>query len=470
VKYISTRGTAPRLDFEDAALTGLARDGGLYVPESWPTLSPEQIAGFAGKPYAEIAAEVMAPFMGAAMPVDELRDMLARAYAPFRHPATAPLVQTGPNDFILELFHGPTLAFKDFAMQVLAPLMERALNRRGDRAAIIAATSGDTGGAAVEAFQGRDNIDLFVLHPEGRTSEVQRKQMTTVDAANIHNIAVRGNFDDAQAIVKALFNDHAFRDQHRLAAVNSINWARIMAQVVYYFTAAVTLGAPHRAVSFAVPTGNFGDIFAGYVARQMGLPIDRLVIASNVNDILTRTLETGRYERGAVVPSSSPSMDIQVSSNFERLLFEMSGRDADLVRRQMNTLQQSGAFTLEPAQHDALRALFAAARADEAQTLNAIRVMHNATGYIPDPHTAVGLHAACLCRGGDSIPMICLATAHPAKFPDAIREAIGVSPELPETLRARMSAPEHYDVLESDQAQIAAYIAARTQDTAGLPA
>jgi len=470
VKYISTRGTAPRLDFEDAALTGLARDGGLYVPESWPTLSPERIAGFAGKPYAEIAAEVMAPFMGAAMPVDELRDMLARAYAPFRHPATAPLVQTGPNDFILELFHGPTLAFKDFAMQVLAPLMERALNRRGDRAAIIAATSGDTGGAAVEAFQGRDNIDLFVLHPEGRTSEVQRKQMTTVDAANIHNIAVRGNFDDAQAIVKALFNDHAFRDQHRLAAVNSINWARIMAQVVYYFTAAVTLGAPHRAVSFAVPTGNFGDIFAGYVARQMGLPIDRLVIASNVNDILTRTLETGRYERGAVVPSSSPSMDIQVSSNFERLLFEMSGRDADLVRRQMNTLQQSGAFTLEPAQHDALRALFAAARADEAQTLNAIRVMHNATGYIPDPHTAVGLHAACLCRGGDSIPMICLATAHPAKFPDAIREAIGVSPELPETLRARMSAPEHYDVLESDQAQIAAYIAARTQDTAGLPA
>jgi len=467
---MSTRGTAPRLDFEDAALTGLARDGGLYVPESWPTLSPERIAGFAGKPYAEIAAEVMAPFMGAAMPVDELRDMLARAYAPFRHPATAPLVQTGPNDFILELFHGPTLAFKDFAMQVLAPLMERALNRRGDRAAIIAATSGDTGGAAVEAFQGRDNIDLFVLHPEGRTSEVQRKQMTTVDAANIHNIAVRGNFDDAQAIVKALFNDHAFRDQHRLAAVNSINWARIMAQVVYYFTAAVTLGAPHRAVSFAVPTGNFGDIFAGYVARQMGLPIDRLVIASNVNDILTRTLETGRYERGAVVPSSSPSMDIQVSSNFERLLFEMSGRDADLVRRQMNTLQQSGAFTLEPAQHDALRALFAAARADEAQTLNAIRVMHNATGYIPDPHTAVGLHAACLCRGGDSIPMICLATAHPAKFPDAIREAIGVSPELPETLRARMSAPEHYDVLESDQAQIAAYIAARTQDTAGLPA
>jgi len=470
VKYVSTRGTAPRLDFEDAALTGLARDGGLYVPESWPAISHEQIASFAGRPYAEIAAEVMTPFMGEAMPADDLREILTRAYAPFRHPATAPLVQTGPNDFILELFHGPTLAFKDFAMQVLAPLMERALERRGDRAAIVAATSGDTGGAAVEAFKGRENIDLFVLHPQGRTSEVQRKQMTTVDAANIHNIAVRGNFDDAQAIVKALFNDHALRDRHRLAAVNSINWARIMAQVVYYFTAAVALGAPHRAVSFSVPTGNFGDIFAGYVARQMGLPIECLVIASNVNDILTRTLETGRYERGQVVASSSPSMDIQVSSNFERLLFEMSGRDAELVRRQMDTLQQSGGFTLEPAQFDALSQLFAAARADEAQTTNAIRVMYNATGYVADPHTAVGLHAACLCRGDDSVPMITLATAHPAKFPVAIRDAIGVSPELPETLRARLSAPEHYDVLDSDQAQIADYIAARTHDWAGLPA
>ncbi len=470
MKYVSTRGVAPSLDFEDAALTGLARDGGLYMPESWPTLSADRIAGFAGKPYAEVAAEVMAPFMGDTMPAAELREMLARAYAPFRHPATAPLVQTGPNDFILELFHGPTLAFKDFAMQVLAPLMERALERRGDRAAIIAATSGDTGGAAVEAFQGRENIDLFVLHPEGRTSEVQRKQMTTVDAANIYNIAVRGNFDDAQAIVKALFNDHAFRDRHRIAAVNSINWARIMAQVVYYFTAAVTLGAPHRAASFAVPTGNFGDIFAGYVAKQMGLPIDRLVIASNLNDILTRTLETGRYERGAVVPSSSPSMDIQVSSNFERLLFEMSGRDADLVRAQMDTLQQSGGFTLDPAQYRALGELFAAARADEQQTANAIRVMHNATGYVADPHTAVGLHAACMCRGSDSVPMITLATAHPAKFPGAIRAAIGITPDVPEALRARLDAPERYDVLDSDQAQIAAYIAARTQDWAGLPA
>ena len=470
MKYVSTRGAAPQLDFEDAALTGLARDGGLYVPESWPALSHEQIAAFAGKPYAEVAAEVMAPFMGAAMPADELREMLARAYAPFRHPAIAPLVQTGANDFILELFHGPTLAFKDFAMRVLAPIMERALARRGDRAAIIAATSGDTGGAAVEAFRGRERIDLFVLHPEGRTSEVQRKQMTTVDAPNVHNIAVRGNFDDAQAVVKALFNDHAFRDAQRLAAVNSINWARIMAQVVYYFTAAVTLGAPHRAVSFCVPTGNFGDIFAGYVARQMGLAVDRLVIASNVNDILTRTLETGRYERDQVMTSSSPSMDIQVSSNFERLLFEMSGRDADLVRTQMQTLQQSGGFALAPMQYDALNDMFAAARADEAQTMTAIRVMHNATGYIADPHTAVGLHAACTCRGDESVPMITLATAHPAKFPDAIHEAIGVSPDLPETLRARLSAPEHYDVLDSDQAQIADYIAARTKHWAEFPA
>jgi threonine synthase len=470
VKYVSTRGNAPVLDFEDTALTGLARDGGLYVPQDWPRLSPEQIAGLAGKPYAAVAAEVMAPFIGDAIPADELRDMLTRSYAPFRHPATAPLIQTGPNDFILELFHGPTLAFKDFAMQVLAPIMELALARRADHAAIIAATSGDTGGAAVEAFAGRERIDLFVLHPEGRTSEVQRKQMTTFDAPNVHNMAVRGNFDDAQAIVKALFNDHAFRDRYRLAAVNSINWARIMAQVVYYFTAAVSLGAPHRAVSFSVPTGNFGDIFAGFVARQMGLPVDRLVIATNVNDILARTLETGRYERASVTPTISPSMDIQVSSNFERLLFEMSGRDADLVRTQMDTLAQSGGFTLERAQLDGLRNLFAAARADEDETATAIRVLHGATGYVADPHTAVGLHAACLCRGDDAVPMVTLATAHPAKFPDAIREAIGTSPQLPEALRARLDAPEIYDVLDSNQAQIADYIAARAQHTAEAPA
>lgn len=470
MKYVSTRGAAPVLDFEDAALTGLARDGGLYVPESWPRLTPDHIAGFAGKPYAQVAAQVMAPFMGGAMASEELREMLARAYAPFRHPAAAPLIQTGPNEFILELFHGPTLAFKDFAMQVLAPIMERALVRRGDRAAIVAATSGDTGGAAVEAFAGRERIDLFVLHPEGRTSEVQRKQMTTVDAPNVHNVAVRGNFDDAQAIVKALFNDHAFRDRHRLAAVNSINWARIMAQVVYYFTAAVTLGAPHRAVSFTVPTGNFGDIFAGFVARRMGLPVERLVIATNVNDILARTLETGRYERAQVTPTSSPSMDIQVSSNFERLLFEMSGRDADLVRAQMATLAQSGGFTLEPRQFSALRENFSAARASEAQTAHAMRTLHNATGYTADPHTAVGLHAACTCRGSSTTPMVMLATAHPAKFPDAISAAIGVAPELPAPLRARLAAPERYDTLDADQAQIADYIAARAPDTAGLPA
>jgi len=470
VKYVSTRGAAPVLDFEDAALAGLARDGGLYVPESWPKLSREQIAALAGKPYSDVAAEVMAPFIAETMPLDELRDMLARAYAPFRHPATAPLIQTGPNDFILELFHGPTLAFKDFAMQVLAPIMERALRRRGDRAAIIAATSGDTGGAAAEAFAGRERIDLFVLHPEGRTSEVQRKQMTTVAAPNVHNIAVRGNFDDAQAIVKALFNDHRFRDRHRLAAVNSINWARIMAQVVYYFTAAVTLGAPHRPVSFSVPTGNFGDIFAGFAARQMGLPIERLVIATNINDILARTLETGRYERAQAVATSSPSMDIQVSSNFERLLFEMSGRDGALVRAQMDTLAQSGGFTLEPGQFGALKALFAAARADETHTAGAIRALHNAAGYIADPHTAVGLHAACTCRGDDAVPMVTLATAHPAKFPGTIEAATGIRPKLPEPLRTRLTAPERYDTLDADQAQIAAYIAARTTDTAGLPA
>lgn len=470
MKYISTRGAAPRLDFEDAALTGLARDGGLYMPETWPVLSREQIAGFAGRPYADVAAEVIAPFTGDATSAEELRGMLREAYAPFRHPATAPLVQTGPNDWLLELFHGPTLAFKDFAMQVLAPIMERALARRGDRAAIIAATSGDTGGAAVEAFAGRERIDMFVLHPEGRTSEVQRRQMTTVDAPNVHNIAVRGDFDGAQAIVKALFNDHAFRDRHRLAAVNSINWARIMAQVVYYFTAAVALGAPDRAVSFTVPTGNFGDIFAGYVAKRMGLPVERLVIATNVNDILARALATGRYEPAGVVPTASPSMDIQVSSNFERLLFETGDRDGALVRTQMETLAQSDGFTLEPEQYAALQASFDAARADEDETARAIAALYESAGYIADPHTAVGLHAASVKRGDESVPMICLATAHPAKFPDAIEAAIGVSPDLPEPLRTRLSAPERYDVLDSDQARIAEYIAAHTKDTAGLPA
>jgi threonine synthase len=344
--YVSTRGEAPILGFADVLLAGLARDGGLYVPSEWPQLSAETIRGFDDESYADVAEAVIAPFVGDAFAPDELRTMIREAYATFRHPAVAPLVQTGPNRFVLELFHGPTLAFKDVAMQLLARMMDRALMQRGERATIVAATSGDTGGAAIDAFKSCAWVDVFVLFPNGRVSDVQRRQMTTVDAPNVHAVAIDGNFDDCQALVKAMFNDHAFRDRQRLAAVNSINWARIVAQIVYYFTAAVSLGAPDRAVSFVVPTGNFGDIFAGWVAKRMGLPIERLVVATNSNDILARALETGRYEVKGVHPTSSPSMDIQVSSNFERLLFDAYDRDAGAVRGLMNSLTQSRRFSI----------------------------------------------------------------------------------------------------------------------------
>ena len=322
--YVSTRGTAPRLGFEEAMLAGLARDGGLYVPESWPTMTPAEIAALAGLPYPEAAFRVMRPFVADAFPEPEFRAILARAYAGFRHPAVAPLVQLGPNDWLLELHHGPTLAFKDVAMQLIGGLFEASLKRSGRRITIVGATSGDTGSAAIEAFRGREGIEVFILFPDGRVSEVQRRQMTTAAEANVHALAIAGDFDDAQARVKDMFNDHAFRDGVGLAGVNSINWARVLAQTVYYFTSAVALGAPHRPVSFTVPTGNFGDIFAGWVAKRMGLPIDRLVIATNQNDILHRTLETGEHRRAGVRPSISPSMDIEVSSNFERLLFELT--------------------------------------------------------------------------------------------------------------------------------------------------
>lgn len=460
MKYISTRGSAPPLDFESAALTGLARDGGLYVPQAWPALSLAEIASFAGRSYADVATAVMRPFIGEAMSEPELCSLVNGAYARFRHAAVAPLVQTGPNHWILELFHGPTLAFKDFAMQVLAPIMDRALKRRRERATIVAATSGDTGGAAIEAFRGRASIDIFVLHPRGRVSDIQRRQMTTASEANVHNIAVNGNFDDAQAIVKALFNDLAFRDRYKLSAVNSINWARIMAQTVYYFTAAVALGAPFRPVSFTVPTGNFGDIFAGYVARKMGLPIRRLVIATNINDILVRTFRTGRYEPASVVPTSSPSMDIQVSSNFERLLFDLAGRDAGRVCTMMESLQQSGAFELGAGELKALRAVFSAHSVSEEETAAAIAKLYKDTGYIADPHTAVGVAASWSEAGDPAVPMVCLSTAHPAKFPEVIEKAIGLRPALPKPIGAKLSHPERFDILDNDVEQVASYISA----------
>jgi threonine synthase len=465
VRYVSTRGHASAPDFAEAMLAGLAADGGLYVPESWPRLGPEEIAGLAGLSYAEAAGRVIAPFVGAAIDADALRDMIAEAYAQFRHPAVAPLVQIAPNDFVLELSHGPSLAFKDVAMLLLARLMDLVLAGRGGRATIVGATSGDTGGAAIEAFRGRERVDVFILYPHGRVSDVQRRQMTTPLEDNVHAIAVEGTFDDCQAIVKGLFADEAFRRRVALSGVNSINWARIVAQVVYYFTSAVALGAPHRPVSFSVPTGNFGDIFAGWVARRMGLPVERLVVATNVNDILARALADGRYEVRAVIPTTSPSMDIQVSSNFERLLFEASGRDAAAVGRWMDGLRQSGAFAIDPATLQAIGGVFSAVRVDEEACAATMGGLQRGAGYLADPHTAIGIAAARLAPRDPATPMIALSTAHPAKFPDAVAAATGIRPALPDWLADLGERPERYDVLPADRDVIARHILQTTRVT-----
>jgi len=458
VRYVSTRGEAPQLSFVEATLTGLARDGGLYVPASWPRLDAGTIAGFAGRPYAEVAVEVIEPFVGGAISQHDLARMAREAYSSFRHPAVAPLAQFGVNDFVLELFHGPTLAFKDLAMQLLGRLMDHALDGRGERITIVVATSGDTGGAAVEAFRGRARVDLFVLFPQGRVSDVQRRMMTTVEDDNVHALAIEGTFDDCQAIVKGMFNHHAFRDRAQLSGVNSINWARIIAQVVYYFTAAVALGSPHRKVAFTVPTGNFGDIYAGFVAQHMGLPIDRLRIATNVNDILARTIATGSYEPRDVVPTSSPSMDIQVASNFERLLFDAYGRDAAAIRALMGSLAQSRRFALSAGALADIRATFSADRADEQETAATIRTMLRETGHFVDPHTAVGIAVAEKESRDASVPMIVLGTAHAAKFPDAVQAACGVRPPLPEWLADLDRRPERVVTLPVDQVAVERHI------------
>jgi len=463
VHYLSTRGEAPPLGFVDATLTGLARDGGLYVPESWPVFTPDRIAGLAVRPYAEAACELIRPFVGAALAEADLARMTREAYDTFRHPAVAPLVQLSPSCFVLELFHGPTLSFKDLAMQFLARVMDHALERRGERSTIVVATSGDTGGAAVEAFRGCRRVDLVVLFPHGRISDVQRRMITTAADANVHAVAIQGTFDDCQAIVKALFNHHGFRDRVRLSGVNSINWARIAAQVVYYFTAAVTLGAPHRKVAFTVPTGNFGDVFAGYVALRMGLPIDRLVVATNVNDILTRTLATGTYEIREVVATTSPSMDIQVSSNFERLLFEANKRDAQATRALMASLAQSRRLTLAASALGEIRAHFSAERADEQETAATIRITRKESGYLVDPHTAVALAVAEKESLNSGVPMIVLSTAHPAKFPDAVAAACGVRPMLPEWLADLPGRAERMTELPADLAQVERFILAASR-------
>jgi threonine synthase len=466
VKYVSTRGLAPELEFEDALLTGLARDGGLYVPAEWPQMSDRKIKALAGLSYEETAFRIMRPYIGESITDADLQDMIGAAYATFRHRTIVPLRQTASNDWLLELFHGPTLAFKDVAMQILARLFDHVLAKRGRRITVVGATSGDTGSAAIEAFRGRDTTDIFILHPKGRVSEVQRRQMTTVLDANVHNIAVEGSFDDCQALVKAMFNDHAFRDEVSLAGVNSINWGRVMAQIVYFFTSAVALGAPSRPVAFSVPTGNFGDIFAGYAAARMGLPVAKLIVATNVNDILARTIETGRYEVGKVIPTISPSMDIQVSSNFERLLYDTFGRDGAAVNRLMQGLSQSGAFEIDAVRLDAIRAQFGAARVDEAETKATIARLREETGELVDPHSAVGLAAAARLRGDATVPMVTLATAHPAKFPDAVKQATGIHPDLPPAMQDIFTREERLDVLPNDLGAIEAFIRERARSVA----
>ena len=455
MRYLSTRGEAPAVSFTDALLIGLARDGGLYLPETWPQLSAREIAGFKGKSYADVAVEVIKPFVGGTISDAELARMAREAYAAFDDPAVAPLHELKPGEYLLELFHGPTLAFKDVAMQLLARLMDHVLRERRERATIVVATSGDTGGAAVEAFRGRDRVDLVILFPDGRVSDVQRRMMTTAPERNIHPVAIKGTFDHCQAIVKGLFGDLRFRDRVKLSGVNSINWARIVAQIVYYFTTSAALG-PSRKISFVVPTGNFGDIFAGYVARQMGLPMERLVIAANMNDILVRTLASGRYEVREVVATESPAMDIQVSSNFERLLFDAYGRDPAGIRKIMHGLALNGFFEIAPKPLAAIRAAFDAGRADESETNETIRAVHQASSYLLDPHSAVGIAVAH--KLAVKVPFVSLATAHPAKFPQAVEQATGKRPALPARLADLARREERFAVLPADPAAVAKFV------------
>jgi threonine synthase len=471
VLHISTRGEAPALPFSDALLAGLGRDGGLYVPKSWPQITPAEIVGFSGKSYAAVAERVLGGLTYGDVEGKALSAMISEAYATFRHPAVCPLTQIGDNLFVLELFHGPTLAFKDVAMQLLGRLMDHVLTLRGERATIVGATSGDTGGAAIDAFKGLKSVDVFILYPQGRVSDVQRRQMTTVEADNVHAIAVEGTFDDCQNLVKALFNHHAFRDEIGLSGVNSINWARIAAQVVYYFTSAVSLGSPARKVSFAVPTGNFGDVLAGYVAKRMGLPIERLLIGTNSNDILARALESGAYEMRGVSATTSPSMDIQISSNFERLLFEVHDRDGAAVRRLMQSLSQSGRFEIAAEPLARIRSEFDAVAVDEAATAAEIKRVMSEAGYLLDPHTAVGVGAARRGLARDpATPMIVLGTAHPAKFPAAVSAASGITPKLPAHLSDLMERTERFTLLPNDQSAIEQFVRKHARAVRGAAA
>lgn len=459
---MSTRGDAPALELDEVTLAGLARDGGLYVPAEWPVFSADQIAAMAGLSYADLAVAVMTPFVADTIAPQDFKRLVVDAYGHFEHRAVTPLRQSGTDEWVLELFHGPTLAFKDCALQLLGPLFDHLLQRDNSRVTIVGATSGDTGSAAIEACRDRDALDIFILYPHGRVSEIQRRQMTTVPSSNVHCLAVEGTFDDCQALVKGMFDDAAFRDRHRLAAVNSINWTRIMAQVVYYFHAALALGAPQRSVAFSVPTGNFGDIFAGYVAAQMGLPVASLCIATNRNDILARFMANGDYQVHDVMPTASPSMDIQVSSNFERLLFDLMGRDGAAVAGLMRDLKSTGRFSVSENVLAQARGLFRAGTVDEPGTLAVIAEEWRRTGVLVDPHTAVGIGAGRNDRPA-GVPLVHLATAHPAKFPDAVEKATGVRPPLPERLADLTTRKERFDVVTNDLATVQAVIADRAR-------
>jgi threonine synthase len=464
--YVSTRGAAPALDFEGVTLTGLASDGGLYVPRTWPQMRHEDIAALAGQSYVETAVAVMRPFVVGVLDDAALRELCSVAYGRFSHDAVTPLVQLDARHWLLELFHGPTLAFKDVALQLVGLLFERFLATRDAHLTVIGATSGDTGSAAIDALAGRDKVDVFMLHPAGRISDVQRRQMTTVLSPNVHNIAIEGSFDDAQALVKAMFADVETTRHVTLSAVNSINWARLLAQIVYYFYAAVRLGAPERQIVFAVPTGNFGDVFAGYVAARMGLPIARLVVATNVNDILARALTSGDYSSEAVTPTATPSMDIQVSSNFERLLFDLSGRDDAAVAHMMTAFAAERRVTIPADMLAGARALFDAQRIDGEAMAMAMRWACERAGQIIDPHTGVGLAAARAVRGlADDVPIVTLATAHPAKFRDAVERATGVRPSLPPRVGALFEREERFVTLPATLAAVRAYVLAHATPT-----
>jgi len=461
LNYISTRGKAPTLGFEEVVLAGLASDGGLYVPETIPSFSLPEIAAMAELDYRTLAHTIMRPYVADALNDAELKSLIDASYDSFRHEAIAPLKQIGTNEWVLELFHGPTLAFKDFALQFLGRMVDHLLIRRNENVVVLGATSGDTGSAALAGCMGRARMQSFILFPHGRVSDVQRRQMTTLTDANIHTIALEGTFDDCQDIVKTLFADADFRSQHHLVAVNSINWARILAQIVYYFYAALRLGAPSKAISFCVPTGNFGDIFAGYMAYRMGLPIHRLIIATNRNDILDRCVKTGTYGMHGVTPTLSPSMDIQISSNFERLLFDLHGRDAELLAGMMQRFREEKSLTLSPVAWSDLKRLFDSASVDDASTSETVRTVYHSTGELLDPHTAVGVCAARRCESAGEVPMVTLATAHPAKFPDAVKTASGIHPPLPEHLSDLFERKERFSVVANDIAAIKTFIETR---------